>query len=147
MRVIKSAAVVALMSGCAVAAMDVQPASALTFMDFIRGGKKRDVQEQVQPRQQRPGVDMFAPQQLEQRAAKPPRITGPRYYTYKADALRRIATDRLLDPVVTGSVANGALPPMVRTPLSEARQFLPQIDVRAPGEVAKAIETFYGTRT
>ncbi|PLU38943.1 peptidoglycan-binding protein [Sinorhizobium medicae] len=147
MRVIKSAAVVALMSGCAVAAMDVQPASALTFMDFIRGGKKRDVQEQVQPRQQRPGVDMFAPQQLEQRAAKPPRITGPRYYTYKADALRRIATDRLLDPVVTGSVANGALPPMVRTPLSEVRQFLPQIDVRAPGEVAKAIETFYGTRT
>ncbi|MDW9594622.1 L,D-transpeptidase family protein [Sinorhizobium meliloti] len=147
MRIIKSAAIVTLMSGCVVATMDVQPASAITFMDFIRGGKKRDVQEQVQPRRQLPGVDMFAPQRLDQKAAKPPRITGPRYYTYKAEPLRRIATDRLVDPVVTGSVLNGALPPMLRSPLADARQFLPEVDVRAPAEVAKAVENFYGTRT
>ncbi|MDK1489592.1 murein L,D-transpeptidase [Sinorhizobium sp. 7-81] len=148
MKIIKSAAIVALMAGCAVATIDVQPASAITLMDFIRGGKKRTSPERVQPGQPLPGAGMMVPQQIDPRtAAKPPRVTGPRYYTYKPEPLRRIATDRLLDPVVTGSVQNGALPPMLRQPLSDARQFLPEINVRATADVAKAVENYYGART
>jgi murein L,D-transpeptidase YcbB/YkuD len=144
MRVIKTAAVVALMSGCAIATMDVRPASAFTFGDFIRAGRKKTEAQQVQPNQPLPGMGtMVDPQQ----AAKPlPKVTGPKYYTYKAEPLRRISTDKLLDPVVTGSVRNDALPPMLRTPLADARQFLPDINVRASGDVAKAVEAHYGAR-
>ncbi|WP_331374491.1 L,D-transpeptidase family protein [Sinorhizobium chiapasense] len=148
MKIIRSAAIVALMSGCAIATMDVRPASALTLMDFIRGGKKRTSPEHIQRGQPLPGMGMMVPQQIDPRtAAKPPRVTGPRYYTYKAEPLRRIATDHLLDPIVTGSVQNGALPPMLRPPLSDARQFLPEIKVRATDNVAKAVENYYGART
>lgn len=119
MKIIKSAAIVALMSGCAIATIDVRPASAITFMDFIRGGKRRAAPEQVQPAQPLPGMNTIAPQRMEE-VAKPPRVTGPRYYTYKAEPLRRIATDRLLDPVVTGSVRKYGLPPMVRAPVADA---------------------------
>ncbi|MBP1882162.1 L,D-transpeptidase family protein [Sinorhizobium mexicanum] len=148
MKIIRSAAIVALIGGCAIATMDVRPASALTLMDFIRGGKKRTSPEYAQPARPLPGVGMIMPQQIDPRtAAKPPRVTGPRYYTYKAEPLRRIATDHLLDPIVTGSVQNGALPPMLRPPLSDARQFLPQINVRATEGVAKAVENYYGSRT
>lgn len=147
MRVIKTAAIVALMSGCAIATMDARPASAFSLGDFIRAGRKKsDSAEQTQPAQPLPGLGgMIDPQQ--NMVAKPlPKVTGPKYYTYKAEALRRIATDKLLDPVVTGSVRNDALPPMLRTPLADARQFLPGINVRASGDVAKAVEAHYGAR-
>jgi murein L,D-transpeptidase YcbB/YkuD len=148
MNIIKSAAIVALMSGCAIATMDVRPASAITLMDFIRGGKKRAVPERVQPGQPMPGFETMMPQRLEERAVTtPPRVSSPRYYTYKPEPLRRVATDRLIDPVVTGSVRKYDLPPMVRAPLSDARQFLPQVDVLATAEVAKAVESFYAGRT
>ncbi|WDZ78518.1 murein L,D-transpeptidase [Ensifer adhaerens] len=145
MKVIKTAAIVALMSGCAIATMDARPASAFTFGDFIRAGRKKTEAQQVQPTQPLPGVGtMLDPQQD---AAKPlPKVTGPKYYTYKAEPLRRISTDKLLDPVVTGSVRNDALPPMLRMPLADARQFLPEINVRASGDVAKAVEAHYGAR-
>ncbi|MEI3851864.1 MULTISPECIES: L,D-transpeptidase family protein [Ensifer] len=145
MRVIKTAAIVALMSGCAIATMDARPASAFTFGDFIRAGRKKTEAQQVQPTQPLPGVGGFIDPQ--QNAARPlPKVTGPKYYTYKAEPLRRISTDKLLDPVVTGSVRNDALPPMLRTPLADARQFLPDINVRASGDVAKAVEAHYGAR-
>ncbi|WP_429815682.1 L,D-transpeptidase family protein [Ensifer sp. B1-9] len=147
MRVIKTAAIVALMSGCAIATIDARPASAFSLADFIRAGRKKpDSAEQTQPAQPLPGMGgMIDPQP--NLAARPlPKVTGPKYYTYKAESLRRIATDKLLDPVVTGSVRNGALPPMLRMPLADARQFLPEINVRAAGDVAKAIEAHYGAR-
>ena len=148
MRLIKSAAVVALMGACAIATMDVRPAEAITLMDFIRGGKKRTAPERVQPVQPMPGFGMAVPPAAEDRAAvKPPRVSSPRYYSYKADALRKVATERLLDPVVTGSVRTYDLPPMVRAPTSNARQFLPEVDVRATAEVAKAVEAFYAGRS
>lgn len=146
MRIIKSAAIVALMSGCAIATMDVRPASAITLMDLIRGGKKRAAHEEIQPSKPEPGFDAMLPQERKA-AVNPPRVSSPRYYTYKADALRKVATDRLVDPVVTGSVRSYGLPPMLRVPLSNARQFLPDVDVRATADVAKAVESFYAGRT
>ena len=146
MRIFKTAAIVALMSGCAIATLDARPASAFSFGDFIRAGRKKPEAQQSQP-QSLPGAGaMVEPQQ--NTVSKPlPKVTGPQYYTYKADPLRRIATDKLLDPVVTGSVRNGALPPMLRAPLADARQFMPDVDVRATAAVAKAIETHYGSRS
>ncbi|OCP10257.1 peptidoglycan-binding protein [Ensifer sp. LC13] len=146
MRVIKTAAIVALMSGCAIATMDARPASAFTLGDFIRAGRKKPDAQRAPAYEALPGVGtMVDPQQ---NAAKPlPKVTGPKYYTYKAEPLRRISTDKLLDPVVTGSVRNDALPPMLRPPLADARQFLPEINVRASADVAKAVEAHYGGRT
>ncbi|OCP14673.1 murein L,D-transpeptidase [Ensifer sp. LC14] len=146
MRVIKTAAIVALMSGCAIATMDARPASAFTLGDFIRAGRKKPDAQRAPAYEALPGVGtMVDPQQ---NAAKPlPKVTGPKYYTYKAEPLRRISTDKLLAPVVTGSVRNDALPPMLRPPLADARQFLPEINVRASADVAKAVEAHYGGRT
>ncbi|AWM25266.1 peptidoglycan-binding protein [Sinorhizobium fredii USDA 205] len=147
MKMIRSVAIVALMTGCAIATMDVRPASAITLMDFIRGGRER-TRERAYPAQPMPGYGMMAPHRLEDRAVtKPPRVSSPRYYTYKPEQMRRIATDRLVDPVVTGSVQSYGFPPMLRIPLADARQFLPQVEVRAPADVAKAVEAFYGGRT
>jgi murein L,D-transpeptidase YcbB/YkuD len=135
------------MSGCAIATMDARPASAFTFGDFIRAGRKKPESQQAQPTEQLPGVGAGTMVDPQQNAAKPlPKVTGPKYYTYKAEPLRRISTDKLLDPVVTGSVRNEALPPMLRAPLADARQFLPEINVRASGDVAKAVEAHYGAR-
>lgn len=146
MRIFKTAAILALMSGCAIATLDTRPASAFTLGDFIRAGRKKP-EPQQQQLQSLPGVGaMVEPQQ--NTVSRPlPKVTGPQYYTYKADALRWVATDKLLDPVVTGSVRNGALPPMLRAPLNDARQFMPEIKVRATADVAKAIETHYGSRS
>ncbi|MGH6807806.1 MAG: L,D-transpeptidase family protein [Ensifer adhaerens] len=147
MRIFKTAAIVALMSSCAIATFDVRPAAAITLMDLIRGGRQKTPKQEMQPAQPLPGVgSMVQPQQ--NTVSKPlPKVTGPRYYAYKAEPLRRIVTDQLLDPVVTGSVRNGALPPMLRAPLADARQFMPEIEVRAAANVAKAIETHYGSRS
>ncbi|RDL51501.1 hypothetical protein BLJAPNOD_02635 [Ensifer sp. M14] len=146
MRIFKTAAIVALMSGCAIATLDARPASAFTLGDFIRAGRKKPESQTSQP-QSLPGVgSMVEPQQ--NAVSKPlPKVTGPQYYTYKAEPLRRIATDKLLDPVVTGSVRNGALPPMLRAPLTDARQFMPEVEARATSDVAKAIEAHYGSRS
>ncbi|MGF6175580.1 L,D-transpeptidase family protein [Ensifer sp. 4252] len=146
MRIFKTAAIVALMSSCSIATFDVRPAAAITLMDLIRGGRQKTPKQEMQPAQPLPGVgSMVQPQQ--NTVAKPlPKVTGPRYYAYKAEPLRRIDTGKLLDPVVTGSVRNGALPPMLRAPLADARQFMPEIEVRATSNVAKAIETHYGSR-
>ncbi len=144
MNIIKSTALVALISSCAIASIDVRPASAITLMDLIRGGKRRAAPEQVYPGRPVPGFDTL---QQNRAVAKPPRVSSPRYYTYKPEPLRRVATDRLVDPVVTGSVGGYGLPPILRVPLSNARHFLPEVHVRAPADVAKALESFYGGRT
>jgi murein L,D-transpeptidase YcbB/YkuD len=109
-------------------------------MDLFR--KKKPVVEEFQPL---PGVDQMQP--VQKQAARPlPKVTSPQYYTYKAEPLRRIATAKLVDPVVTGSVRADVLPPAPTAALADARQFLPDVTAYAPADVAKAIETFYTGR-
>jgi murein L,D-transpeptidase YcbB/YkuD len=137
MKLIRTAAIVSLLTGCALTSFGVQQAEALNLLDLFR--KKKPVVEEYQPL---PGVDKGQPAQKQ--AARPlPKVKSPQYYTYKAEALRRIATAKLVDPVVTGSVRNSALPPMLRSSLADARQFLPDVTAYAPGDVAKAVEAFY----
>jgi murein L,D-transpeptidase YcbB/YkuD len=140
MKLMKTAAIMTLMAGCAFASLGVQRAEALNLLDLFR--KKKPVVEEVQPL---PGVEQMQP--VQKQAARPlPKVTSPQYYTYKAEPLRRIATAKLVDPVVTGSVNNEPLPAMPRPALSDARQFLPEVTAYAPADVAKAIETFYTGR-
>ncbi len=137
MKLTKTAAIMTLMTGCAFASLGADRAEALNLLDLFR--KKKPVVEEFQPL---PGVGQMP--RVQQQAARPlPKVTSPKYYTYKAEPLRRIATAKLLDPVVTGSVHSDALPPMQRASLADARQFLPGVTAYAPGDVAKAIETFY----
>jgi murein L,D-transpeptidase YcbB/YkuD len=137
MKLMKTAAIVTLLTGCAFTSFGASHAQAYTLMDLFR--KKRPVAEDVQPL---PGVQSQQPSQKQ--ASKPaPKVSSPRYYTYKAEPLRRIQTAKATDPVVTGSVTSGDLPPMLRAEGTDARQYLADVTVYAPGEVAKAVEGYY----
>jgi murein L,D-transpeptidase YcbB/YkuD len=140
MKLMKTAAIVTLMTGCAFASLGVQRAEALNLLDLFR--KKKPVVEEYQPL---PGVEQMQP--VQKQAARPlPKVTSPQYYTYKAEPLRRIATAKLVDPVVTGSVNSGVGPAMPGATGSDARQSLADVTAYAPADVAKAIETFYAGR-
>jgi murein L,D-transpeptidase YcbB/YkuD len=143
MKLMKTAAIVTLLTGCAFTSFGVQGAEAYTLLDLFR--KKRPPVEEVQVWPRFGGMQEASPAQDSVPRALP-RVTSPRYYTYKAEPLRRIDTAKLLDPVVTGSVRNDALPPTQGGAFADARQFLPDVTAYAPADVAKAIEAFYADR-
>jgi murein L,D-transpeptidase YcbB/YkuD len=141
MKLMKTAAIVTLLTGCAFTSFGVQGAEAYTLMDLFR--KKRPPVEQ----QMFPGFDGMRGVPTQDSVPRAlPRVSSPRYYTYKAEPLRRIDTAKLLDPVVTGSVRNDALPPAQGGSFADARQFLPDVTAYAPADVAKTIEAFYAGR-
>ena len=73
MKLMKTAAIVTLMTGCAFASLGVHNAEALTLMDLFR--KKRPVAEEYQPL---PGVEQAQP--VQKQAARPlPKVTSPQY--------------------------------------------------------------------
>ena len=136
----KTAVVSALALGCAFSTYDATPAKAetITLFDLLRGKRK-------EKRETLPGVATGMPAQAEVQEKKPlPRVSGPRYYTYKADPLKTIAMGDIADPVVTGSIAARGLPPMQRSADSEVRRAFAGISARAPSESAKAVEAYYG---
>jgi murein L,D-transpeptidase YcbB/YkuD len=140
MKLMKTAAIVTLLAGCAFTSFGVQGAEAYTLMDLFR--RKRQPVEEMQVLPGYGGMQETRP------AEKPvalPRVTSPRYYTYKAEALRRIDTARLLDPVVTGSVGSDVQPTQGAS-LADSRRFLPDVTAYAPSDVAKAVEAFYAGR-
>ncbi|MFB2553640.1 L,D-transpeptidase family protein [Ensifer soli] len=143
MGMIRTAALLALLAGTAVATVDVRPSAAITLMDLIRGGKKRVVAEEPASL---PGVDAGVAYPEAQPAkpkvaAKPlPRVTGPQYYTYKAPALRAVDTGKLVDPVYTGSLDASAAAHAAENPI---RPYLADVKVMAEGDVAAALEAFY----
>ncbi|WP_411035752.1 L,D-transpeptidase family protein [Shinella sp. BYT-45] len=137
MKLTKTAVLAAALAfSCATITFNAAPANALTLMDIIRGGKKREPAREGLPGVMLPGGEA-------KREAKPlPRVTGPRYYTYKADALKRVAVDKLADPVVTSSISADL------APAGDAgiRAAFSAVNVRATPDAAKAVETFYGTQ-
>ena len=139
----KTAVVSALALGCAFSTYDATPAKAetITLFDLLRGKRK-------EKRETLPGVATGMPAQAEVQEKKPlPRVSGPRYYTYKADPLKTIAMGDIADPVVTGSIAARGLPPMQRSADSEVRRAFAGISARAPAESAKAVEAYYGANS
>ena len=135
----KTAVVSALALACAFTTYDATPARAetVTLLDILFG-KRRQKQEAL------PGVGTGIGAEA-QREAKPlPRVSGPRYYTYKADPMKTIAMADLSDPVVTGSIAARGLPPMLRSADQDIRRAFAGVSARAPAESAKAVVDYYG---
>ena len=139
MKLTKTAVLAAALAlSCATVSLNATPANALTVMEWLNGKKK----QKAEPL---PGVDTgFAlPGATVKQEPKPlPRVSGPRYYTYKADALKRVAVDKLADPVVTSSISTDV------TPAGDAgiRAAFSTVNVRTTPDAAKAVETFYGTQ-
>ncbi len=112
----KSAAFI-LALGVSVSAGIPAPASAITLMDLLRGGPGKIERE----RQERglPGVvQQSAPVGGDIDPEPTPRISGPRYYTYKADGTRAVDTSKF-GPDYAG------------------------VKVSATPEIAKALEAYY----
>ena len=139
MKLTKTAVLAAALAlSCATVTLHATPASAITLMEWLNG-KKKDKRETL------PGVTtgMAQPGAEAKQETKPlPRVTGPRYYAYRADALKRVAVDKLADPVVTSSIS-AAVPPAGDAGIRAA---FATVDVRATPDAAKAVETFYGTQ-
>ncbi|MBO9630434.1 MAG: murein L,D-transpeptidase [Shinella sp.] len=139
MKLTKTAVLAAALAlSCATITLHAAPANALTLFDIFRGKKKEPVHEDL------PGVTTGLPLPAEtKQAAKPlPRVTGPRYYTYKADGLKRVAVEKLADPVVTSSIT-------VDIPAAGdagVRAAFANVNVRTTPDAAKAVEAFYGTQ-
>lgn len=130
---------------CCLSAVGATSASAMTLMDFIRGGQGRQQSTQVSapvPVNPAQTLDSGQPQQAKQPL---PKVDAPKYYTYKADAMRLVSTAHFSDPVVTGAVADASpspAPVAVDTEASQ-RRYLAEARVMATNDVAKAIEAYY----
>ncbi len=111
-------------------------AAATTILDLLRGGPGRQVKQEAAPAslesQAQGGLEMGDPEPL-------PKISGPRYYTYKPEAQRAIKIKLPVSEPVAGSAE--------AQPAAEvlgARRFLSEVAVRATDEVAKTVEVYYG---
>ncbi len=112
----KSAAFV-LALGLSVSAGIPAPASAITLMDLLRGGPgkvERERQDRGLPGVVQPG--MAATRDIDPEPT--PKISGPRYYTYKADGTRAVDTSKF-GPAFAGA------------------------KLSATPEIAKALEAYY----
>ncbi|RYE66261.1 MAG: hypothetical protein EOP17_11780, partial [Rhizobiaceae bacterium] len=119
----KTSLALALVSGISAFAVLAGPANALTLMDFLKGGpgKSRAADNGV------PGVTTVAPTEKALADPEPlPKVSGPRYYTYKADASRAVQT--------AGFAAASA---------TDATRLIAQAKVSAPSAIASALEAYY----
>lgn len=111
-------------------------AAATTLLDLLRGGPGRQVKQEAAPAslesQAQGGLEMGDPEPL-------PKISGPRYYTYKPEAQRAISIKLPVSEPVAGSAEGQASPEVL-----SARRFLSEVSVRATDEVAKTVEGYYG---
>ena len=136
MKLTKTAVLAAALAlSCATITLHAAPANALTLFDIFRGKKKEPVREEL------PGVTTGVPLAAEtKQAAKPlPRVTGPRYYTYKAEGLKRVAVENLADPVVTSSITAD----IPAAGDAGVRAAFANVNVRTTPDAAKAVEAFY----
>lgn len=111
-------------------------AAATTLLDLLRGGPGRQAKQQAAPaslaQQAQGGLEMGDPEPL-------PKISGPRYYTYKPEAQRAIKVKLPVAEAVAGTDQPQAAPEVLG-----ARRFLSEVSVRATDEVAKTVEGYYG---
>lgn len=111
-------------------------AAATTLLDLLRGGPGRQAKQQAAPaslaQQAQGGLEMGDPEPL-------PKISGPRYYTYKPEAQRAIKVKLPVAEAVAGTDQPQAAPEVLG-----ARRFLSEVSVRATDEVAKTVEAYYG---
>lgn len=124
----KTSIALALVSGISIFTGAAVPAHAVTLLDLLRGGPGAD-----RPRHADnglPGVGGNASMPSERSLADPeplPKVSGPRYYTYKPDAERVVKT--------TAFAAASA---------TDGTRLITEARVSAPPEIAAALEAFYG---
>ncbi|WP_337266839.1 L,D-transpeptidase family protein [Oryzifoliimicrobium ureilyticus] len=139
-------AVSALALSCCAATVTSAPAHAYTLMDML-SGRSRDqapifMDNPSNGRALAPGKGQRGIANDGDPEAPLPKVSSPRYYTYKADPVRVINTSKFADAMVTGSVADAS---QTQNPeLATERRFLVDAKVKAPVEVAAALEAYYG---
>jgi len=129
-------AVSALALSCGFAAL-AAPAHAYTLMDMIRGDRQRTQSTIIDPSNPAQMPTMQPPVN-----APLPKVTSPTYYTYKPDPMRLVNTAKFADPVVTGAVVDASATSGDQSGVQ--RRYLADAKVRADGNVAKSLETYYG---
>ncbi|MDC7742122.1 L,D-transpeptidase family protein [Rhizobium binxianense] len=143
--VLKSAAS-ALAISCGLAVMSAVPAHAYTLMDMLRGDRQRSqstiFMDQAPGRPVPRGAVGGSLGGLDPEAPLP-KVSGPRYYTYKTETLQFVDTGKFADPVVTGAVADVSASGDANAEPAVQRRFLAQGKVRANADVAKALEAYY----
>ncbi|MGV3551911.1 L,D-transpeptidase family protein [Rhizobium sp.] len=158
MKLLKNATIAALTLSCAMT-FGVPTAQSATLLDFLQG--KKSTQERKPARNSVFGGSLDDDDVGDfPEAAKPakalPKVAPPKYFTYKADALKLIAAakfapamqtasaDPVTDPGQTGSIQTVSADPQS---IQDERAFIGDVKVRAPAEVAAAIEKFYSSNT
>lgn len=154
MKLLKNAAIAALTLSCSVT-FAAPWAHSATLLDFLQG--KEQSNERSKPRNSIFGGslddDDFGGFPDPAKPAKVlPKVSAPKYFTYKPDALRLIAVskfapamqtaaiDRVAEPSATGSIETVSTD---ATPVQGERALMSEVRVKAPNEVASAIEKFY----
>ncbi|MCV3764319.1 L,D-transpeptidase family protein [Rhizobium sp. TRM95796] len=134
--------------------MSSAPVGAATLLDFLKGNKA--AQRPQQPFAGSLDDDTSAFPDPAAPARPLPKVTGPTYNAYKADALRWIAASKFASssqsasaaaieqPEATGSIQTISGPASFDAG-AEPRAFMADVKVRAPSEVATAIEKYYAT--
>lgn len=137
-----SAAFIALSVGVAGWPIVATPVQAQGLLErFFRGGEFARRERQADLQRQREAAAAAQAQ-----AVKPvARISGPRYYTYRADKLVEIDFARIADPVVTGSTMTSGFPSLGLNPFNEGRAALAGLKISALEEVASAVVEHYST--
>ena len=154
MKSLKNATIAALALSCAIT-FGAPPAQSATLLDFLQGKKQSN--ERTKPRNNMFGGslddDDFGGFPDPARPAKAlPKVSSPKYFTYKPDALKLIAVSKfapamqtasaetVADPSATGSIETVSAD---MTPIQGERAYMSEARVKAPAEVAAAIEKFY----
>ncbi|RYC12214.1 L,D-transpeptidase family protein [Ciceribacter ferrooxidans] len=122
-----------------------RPAAAITLLDMLRGGPGADNRQR--------GNDTFFGRRLpgvSDPVADPeplPKVSGPRYYTYKPEATRPVTITApamaAAQPAVTGSDASTTASIAPVDPQLEQRRLLSETKSRAPDDIAAAVEAYY----
>ncbi|TCR05002.1 L,D-transpeptidase family protein [Neorhizobium sp. JUb45] len=119
----KTTTTLALLSGISMLGGAMLPvdAQAYTLMDMLKGRSREQSARNL------PGVVTEIPSERAIRDPEPlPKVAPPKYFTYRADALRAVKT--------TGFAAASA---------ADQTRFLAEARVSAPAEVATAVEAYY----
>lgn len=119
----KTTTTLALLSGISMLGGAMLPvdAQAYTLMDMLKGRSREDV------RRAPPGVVVEIPSERAIRDPEPlPKVAPPKYFTYRADALRTVKT--------AGFAAASA---------TDQTRFLVDARVSVPADVATAVEAYY----
>lgn len=115
-------------------AVPTQPAQAQSLLDIFKSPAQRERERNARER---------ARLEAEASKAKPVRISGPRYNSYRADKLVKVDFGKIADPVITGAIGDMGLAPLGIDTFSEGRAALETLEVRALPEAAEAVVAHY----